>query len=54
MENEKYWEDLLSEFERMSDEEFLKTVQEAEEQTSGELQFLQEEAVTDKVVIDKN
>lgn len=37
MGNEKYWEDLLTEFEGMSDEDFLKTVQEAEEQIPGDL-----------------
>ena len=37
MENEKYWEDLLTEFEKMSDEDFLKTVQKAEEQIPEDL-----------------
>lgn len=37
MSNEKYWDSLISEFEGMSDEEFLKTVQEAEEQIPGDL-----------------
>jgi hypothetical protein len=37
MSNEKYWDGLISEFEGMSDEEFLKTIQEAEEQIPGDL-----------------